>query len=441
MSVFNDLKERLSQKDIKAAVIGLGYVGLPLTVCMGSNGIEVYAFDTDETKLKDLSEGKSYIDGVSSESVRELLLNKKLSPFGDFSKLSEVDFIVICVPTPLDQHYNPDLSYIESTTKTISKYLRPGQIIILESTTYPGTMTDVVNPILEMSGHVYGHDYHLAYSPEREDPGRKTHTTHTIPKIIGADLDEARELTQAFYEIFIEQMVPVSSMAVAEAAKIMENIFRSVNIALVNELKVIFGHMNIDIWEVIEAVKTKPFGYMPFYPGPGLGGHCIPIDPFYLSWKAKEYGINTRFIELAGEINTLMPDYVVQKTIWALNTKEKSLRGSKILILGIAYKKNVDDQRETPAFPIMKALMNGGASLEYYDPHIPEIKPNRHYPELQNLKAIDWKIKDLNKYDAIVIVTDHDKIAYSDLALCDNLIIDTRNAMKKFSKNENIFKA
>lgn len=442
MKIYDSLKESLENRKAIGAVIGLGYVGLPLVNSMCQNGLKVIAIDIDPKKIETLTAGKSYVGAVSDENISRWIDEGKLFPDSNYSRLAEADFIIICVPTPLDEHLSPDLTYVIETTEKIAKYLKKGHVIVLESTTYPGTMTDIVKPVLDKTGFKEGEDYFLAYSPERENPGSTTHSTSTIPKVIGADNPVSLDLAQKYYEIFIDKMVPVSSMAAAEASKITENIFRSVNIALINELKIIYSKMGIDIWEVIEAMKTKPFGYMPFYPGPGLGGHCIPIDPFYLSWKAKEYGINTRFIELAGEINTAMPNYVVQKTIEALNDiKCKALHGASILISGIAYKKNVADQRETPAFPIMKSLIAKGSKIDFYDPYIPEILPNRAFHELVGLKSIDWEPECFNKYDCIIIVTDHDQVEYKEFVKAGVIIIDTRNVYGNDASNKLIFKA
>lgn len=441
MSIFDSLKERIQKKEVKVAVIGLGYVGLPLANAICAKGITTYGIDVDSDKIKKLKSGKSYIDAVQNENVFKWYSQGLLKPETDFSVLKEADFIISCVPTPLKEENIPDLGYVIDTTKEIAKNLRPGHIVVLESTTYPGTSDEVVRPILEESGLIYEKDFHIAYSPERENPGNKDFQTSTIPKIVGADNEQALKLTKLFYEIFIENVVPVNSMAVAEASKIVENVFRSVNIALVNELKVIFDKMGIDVWEVIDAASTKPFGYMPFYPGPGLGGHCIPIDPFYLSWKAEQEGVETRFIELAGEINVSMPNYVLEKTETALKTRlNKDFKDSKVLILGVAYKKNVNDQRETPAFPIISALIEKGTNVDYYDEHIPKIKTNRNFPELTDMNSIDWDNKDLKAYDCVIIVTDHDNIDYSEIVDSGVLVVDTRNVYKNKSFN-NLIKA
>ena len=442
MSVFDNVKQRIASKEVTSAVIGLGYVGLPLAHSMCKKGLQVYGLDIDPQKIEALVDGQSYIDAVPSDAVKQWVSEYKLAPSSDFSTLSSADFIIICVPTPLDSNNEPDLSFVTNTCEEISKYLRAGQTVILESTTYPGTMNDIVHPIFERTGLKEGQDFYLAYSPERENPGSANFSTSTIPKIVGADKPEVLQLVQDYYELFIDAIVPVSSMKVAEASKILENVFRAVNIAMVNELKVIFDHMDIDIWEVIEAAKTKPFGYTPFYPGPGLGGHCIPIDPFYLSWKAKEVGCRTRFIELAGEINTAMPEYVYDKTKEALlETRSMDIKDAKILILGVAYKKNVNDQRETPAFPLMDKLLKNGAVVDYHDPLIPEIKPNRNHPELAGKQSIDWSEQTLQLYDCALIITDHDQFNLGSLAGSDILVVDTRNALAAYKGQPNIIKA
>lgn len=431
MSIVEKLSAKIKNKEVTAAIIGLGYVGLPLAKSMCQKGIHTFGLDIDKTKIDMLNAGRSYIDGVDDKDVKSWNEKGLFHPTEDFSVLTEADFIIICVPTPIDEHRAPDLSFVFNTAERIAVHLREGHVVVLESTTYPGTMNDEVRPVLEKNGLTCDTDFYIAYSPERENPGAKDFSTATIPKVVGADNDLTLGLVTDFYALFIDKVVPVSSMATAEATKIMENLFRSVNIALVNELKMIFDKMGLDIWEIIEAAKTKPFGFTPFYPGPGLGGHCIPIDPYYLSWKAKEVGMPTRFIELAGEINSAMPHYVVDKTMRALNTeKKKALGNSKILVLGIAYKKNVADQRETPALPIMDMLVQQGAEIDFYDPHILEILPSRKHHHLSGKQSIRWDKKTLERYDAFIIVTDHDDVAYKDLLACDGVIVDTRNVFK-----------
>ena len=412
--MYEQLNQKINDKTIQVGIIGLGYVGLPLMHSICKQNIKVTGFDVDDAKVELLNQGKTYLDTVSEQTIASHVNSGHFQATADMSKLHDVDVIIICVPTPLGVHKEPDLSYVTKTTETIAQHMRDNQIIVLESTTYPGTTTEVIKPILERGGKKSGRDFYLAYSPEREDPGNADFETATIPKIIGGDGDEATDISYKFYACFLDKVIKVSSAATAEAVKITENVFRAVNIALVNELKVIYDKMGIDIWEVVDAAKTKPFGYMPFYPGPGLGGHCIPIDPFYLTWKAKEYDINTRFIELAGEINVNMPEYVLNKTAEALNRKkQKSLAGSKIIVSGVAYKKNVNDQRESPAFPLIKMLIKHGATVEFYDPLIPELGTMRNFPEFSDAKSIAWSEAEFSGADAVIIVTDHDAIDYN----------------------------
>ncbi|NCC20880.1 MAG: nucleotide sugar dehydrogenase [Alphaproteobacteria bacterium] len=433
MNLVSEIRSKIETGAIIGGVIGLGYVGLPLVSSMARNGVKAIGFDIDPAKAGMLNSGKSYLETVSDEEISYALEKGLFEATADMSRLKEADFLIICVPTPLDEHKTPDLSYVEDTSRTIATYLRRGHVVSLESTTYPGTMEEVVKPILEQSGLKDAEDFYVIYSPEREDPGNKDFKTHSIPKVVGADQPEALELAMRFYGKFIDTVVPVRNAKTAEAVKITENIFRAVNIALVNELKVIYDRMGIDVWEVIEAAKTKPFGYMPFYPGPGLGGHCIPIDPFYLSWKAQEYDMPTRFIELAGEINISMPRYVLEKTAWALNHHaSKALNGSRLLMLGVAYKKNVNDQRESPAFPLIRLLEEQGARVDFHDPHIPEILPTRHFAELGGRKSVERDSLDIAAYDAVLVVTDHDAIDYALVAESAKLIIDSRNVMARF---------
>ncbi len=434
-----DLKQKIDNKTVVTGIIGLGYVGLPLMHSICRSGGQVIGFDIVPEKAEQLNSGISYLETVPSEIIESYREKDLFEATSDFSKLSDVDVIVICVPTPLTNKKEPDLSYVLSTANTIATNLKKGQMVILESTTYPGTLSGEVKPILEeKTGLTAGKDFYLAFSPEREDPGNPDFETSTIPKIVGADTEKERGLATAFYTNFLQEVVTVSSSATAEAVKLTENIFRAVNIALVNELKVVYEKMGIDIWDVIEGAKTKPFGYMPFYPGPGLGGHCIPIDPFYLTWKAKQHGIDTRFIELAGEINTAMPDYVVLKTIESL---DQDVQDAHILIIGVAYKKNINDQRESPAFVIIEKLEMHGAKVDYYDPHIPKILPSREHTQLSGRTSIDWNAKTLGDYDAVVIVTEHDKVNYQDIADNAQLVIDTRNVMYLFSEKARVVKA
>ena len=434
--MYNDFKNKINDKTITAGVIGLGYVGLPLVHAMCTNGLKVTGFDIDPTKAEKLHNGESYLETVKGEDITAHIDAEKFEATTDFSRLNEPDVLLICVPTPLDENRDPDLSYVENTVADVFKTLRKGQMVVLESTTYPGTSSGVIQPVLEAGGLKSGEDFYLVYSPEREDPGNKNFEMSTTPKVVGADGEQALELACAFYDLFVAKTVPVKDLETAEAVKITENVFRAVNIALVNELKLIYGKMGIDVWDVIEAAKTKPFGYMPFYPGPGLGGHCIPIDPFYLTWRAREFGCATRFIELAGEINTNMPAHVVEQTAKALQEKQgKTLKDSKVMIAGVAYKKNINDQRESPAFPIMKLLMEQGAQVDYNDPHIPEIQPMRHFPQMAGKTSAEGNWAD---YDAVLIITDHDALPYDDILKNSRLVVDTRNALKP---SQNVVKA
>jgi UDP-N-acetyl-D-glucosamine dehydrogenase len=409
-------------------VIGLGYVGLPLLCTACESGFSVIGFDIDRAKVDRLNAGESYISHVRPHTIHALHRTGRLEVTDDFSRIRDADAILLCVPTPLTRNREPDLSYVTRTTETVALYLRPGQLIVLESTSYPGTTRDVMRPILERSGLRSGRDFFLAYSPEREDPGNSTFLTRQIPKVVGADGPEALTLAQALYEQLVASTVPVSSLETAEAVKLTENIFRAVNIALVNELKVVFEAMGIDIWEVIEAAKTKPFGYMPFYPGPGLGGHCIPIDPFYLTWKAREFNIATRFIELAGEINTAMPLRIVDKVAEALSERAaRPLKGARILVMGVGYKKNVDDTRESPALQIMDLLEKRGALVSFHDPLLAEIPVTREHPRLAGRKSIALTTSGLADFDLVLICTDHDAVDYAMLLDCAAVIIDTRN--------------
>ncbi|MEZ5902363.1 MAG: nucleotide sugar dehydrogenase [Alphaproteobacteria bacterium] len=425
-----NLQHKIDNKKVITGIIGLGYVGLPLMNSICCSGRKVLGFDIDTNKIKKLNSGKSYLDTVPEKIISTHRKSRLFEATDDFNRLKDVDVIVICVPTPLGENRDPDLSYVINTTETISKNLRKDQLIILESTTYPGTLSDVVRPILETeTGLKAGVDFYLAFSPEREDPGNPNFETSTIPKVVGADNTQERDAAVSFYQGFLKTVVPVSSSATAEAVKITENIFRAVNIALVNELKVIYDAMGIDIWEVVKAAKTKPFGYMPFYPGPGLGGHCIPIDPFYLTWKAQQIGLSTRFIELAGEINTSMPDYVVDKVEKTLmENKSISIDKSKILILGVAYKKNINDQRESPAFAVMEILSKKKADVSFFDPHVCEVGPMREFPQFSGKKSVCDLEKAIKEADIVLVITDHDKIDYKTVAEIADLIVDTRNA-------------
>lgn len=434
----NDFLTKIKKREIKLGVIGLGYVGLPLVKIFLRKGFTVVGFDIDGRKVALLNQGKSYILHVRGEELKPYLDQGKFRATQDFSELTGVDAILICVPTPLDAHRNPDLTFIIKTTETIAQYLRPGQLVVLESTTYPGTTDEVMLPILERSGLRAGQDFFLAYSPERENPGDKNFSTEKIPKVIGGITRNCLEVAKALYDEVVVRTVPVSSTRVAEATKLLENIFRSVNIAMVNEMKMIFNRLGIDIWEVIEAASTKPFGFMPFYPGPGYGGHCIPVDPFYLTWKAKEVDYPTKFIELAGEINTQMPYYVVDRTIEALNARGKAITKAKILVLGIAYKKDIDDQRESPALKIISLFKKKGARVSYHDPYVPHSFGHREYPDL-DMKSVPLTTRLLKQADAVVIATDHSLFDYDWIAKNSRLVIDTRNAIKK--KRKNVIKA
>ena len=423
---------RIASKNIVVGIIGMGYVGLPLAVAFGGAGIKVLGFDLDAEKAEKLNAGESYIKHITSERVAALRNEQLLEATADMSRLTEPDALLICVPTPLTKHHEPDLSYVVSTTETVAKYFRPGQIVILESTTYPGTTKEVMQPVLERGGLRAGRDFFLAYSPEREDPGNLDFSTSRIPKVVGADDPISRDIANALYGAFVPKTVPVSSSATAEAVKLTENIFRAVNIALVNELKIVYGAMGIDVWEVIEAAKTKPFGFMPFYPGPGLGGHCIPIDPFYLTWKAREYNQHTRFIELAGQINEAMQEHVLRVLAEALDRQQgRGLNGARILVVGVAYKKNVDDIRESPALRLMELIEARGANADFYDPLVAQINETREHPQLNGRASIRWDLSELTRFDAVLITTDHDDIDYAGLANTAKLVIDTRNVCSR----------
>lgn len=412
------------------AVVGLGYVGLPLCLQFARKGHRVLGLDVDENKVQDLNAGRSYISHIPTEEVASFVEQQVLDASSDFLRVEEASAVIICVPTPLSKHREPDLSYILATGRAIAPHLQAGTLVVLESTTYPGTTDTELRQVLEAgSGMKAGEDFHLAFSPEREDPGNPDSHVGRIPKVVGGLTDRCLESAVELYSSALEEVVPVSSCRAAEATKLLENIYRSVNIALVNELKVIYAAMGIDIWEVIEAAKTKPFGYQPFYPGPGLGGHCIPIDPFYLTWKAREYGHRTRFIELAGEINTRMPHRVVGIVGDALNAHKKAINGSRILIVGLAYKPNVGDERESPSFTFLEELSDKGATVDYYDPYVPEICPTREHTEWTGKRSIVWTEQQLRSYDAALISTNHDCIDYQQLAEYLPLVVDTRNAM------------
>lgn len=460
MDYKSQLLSKIHSKSAKIGIIGMGYVGLPLALTFAEKEFKVIGFDIDDRKIPLLNKGESYIKHIDSSRILHQVSGKRFSATSDFSKLLEVDAIIICVPTPLDEHREPDLTYIEESGKEIAKYLREGQLVALESSTYPGTTDEVLLPILEQGisavvgieldeedsigitkRHMkVGEDFFLAFSPEREDPNNPEYTTSTIPKVVGGVTPNCLEVATALYDQVIVNTVPVSSARVAEATKLLENIFRSINIALVNELKMVFDRMDIDVWEVIRAASTKPFGFMEFHPGPGLGGHCIPIDPFYLTWKAREYDINTKFIELAGEINTYQPYYVVEKARDILNQHGKSLSQSRVLIIGAAYKKNTDDLRESPSLKLIEILKSKGAHVEYNDPYIPKLPPTRKYNF--EMTSVELNKQNLNSYDLVLISTDHDAIDYKLIVENSRIIVDTRNVIeRKGLKSKNVFKA
>lgn len=415
--------DKIRDKKAVIGVIGLGYVGLPLNLCFVEKGFRSIGFDIDKNKVDALNEGKSYIKHITSERIAKAKSSSLFESTSDFKRLKECDAILIAVPTPLNKNREPEMEYIVSTCETIFPNLQKGQLVVLESTTYPGTTVEVVVPILEKSGLKVDKDFFVAFSPEREDPNNPNYTTETIPKVVGSTTPDGLAVAEAVYQQIVVRTVPVSSTQAAEATKLVENIFRSVNIALVNELKVTFMKMGIDIWEVIEAAKTKPFGFMPFYPGPGLGGHCIPIDPFYLTWKAREFGVSTRFIELAGEVNTSMPDFVVQRVMEVLNDYGKPVKGSKILLLGLAYKANVDDDRESPSYFLMEKLEAKGAKVDYNDPYVPVIKPTREHPQFVGKKSVEIT----SGYDLILISTAHNAYKGVDFVSLKTPVVDTRN--------------
>jgi UDP-N-acetyl-D-glucosamine dehydrogenase len=432
---FERLMTRLETRVATIGVIGLGYVGLPLARALAAAGNPVVGYDIDPDKGETLNAGRSYIRHIPAEAIGEML-RKGFEATSDISRLSAADAILICVPTPLSRNREPDLSYIVTTAESLAPHLRPGQLVVLESTTYPGTTAEVLKPILERGGLVSEDTLFIAYSPEREDPGNVDFTTSRIPKVVGGDGPKATTAVTALYAQFVERVVPVPDMKTAEAVKLTENIFRSVNIALVNELKLVYDAMGIDIWAVIDAARTKPFGFMPFYPGPGLGGHCIPIDPFYLAWKAREFDVPVRFVELAGEINTAMPRIVVERLAQALDRRHsKGLNGAHILIIGLAYKKNVDDMRESPALQIMELLEARGAAADYHDPLIPTIGPSRRHGLLAGRQSIPLTVEALAGYDAVLIVTDHDGIDWGILVDASKLVVDTRNATRNVARN------
>ncbi len=415
---------------MKIAIIGLGYVGLPLSLQFARSGVPVLGLDIDPAKVIAINAGRSYIKHIESGVLQAQVAAGSFEASTDFSRVKEVQAVILCVPTPLNKNREPDISYIIKSGEAIAPHLTKGVLVVLESTTYPGTTDEDLRAVLEAgSGLKAGRDFHLAFSPEREDPGNPGSQVADIPKVVGGFSQACLEKAVALYLKAVKTVIPVSSCRTAEATKLLENIFRSVNIALVNELKVVYAAMGIDIWEVIQAAKTKPFGFMPFYPGPGLGGHCIPIDPFYLTWKAREFGQNTRFIELAGEINTSMPAYVVDRVAEALNARRKPINGSNILIVGLAYKKNVDDDRESPSYHLMELLKQRGAGVSYYDPHVPVIRPSREHSHWAGQASVAWNRETLASFDVVLIATAHDAIRFKELGEWASCIVDTRNAM------------
>jgi UDP-N-acetyl-D-glucosamine dehydrogenase len=446
MNYKNILLNKIENKTAVIGIIGMGYVGLPLALEFALNEFNVLGFDIDPKKIPLLNSGKSYIKHIEDKKIFQVVKSRKFIATDDFNKLSDVDVIIICVPTPLNENREPDMTFIVKTAQEIQKYIKNGQLITLESTTYPGTTDELLLPLFENPVNsndklVVGENFFLAFSPEREDPNNPDYSTSTIPKVVGGVTQNCLEVACSLYDKIIVRTVKVSSARAAEATKLLENIYRSINIALVNELKMIFDRMEIDIWEVIEAAKTKPFGYHPFYPGPGLGGHCIPIDPFYLSWKAKEYDINTKFIELAGEINTYQPYYVVEKLVEILSVKNRTaLKGAKILIIGAAYKKNIDDMRESPTLKLMEILLKKEADVSYHDPYIPSLPKTRKYNF--EIRSTELTVENIRNNDVILISTDHDSVDYNLIAENASLILDTRNIFGRLGINSpKIYKA
>lgn len=435
--------DRINARSFTIGIIGLGYVGIPLALAAVRAGFPVVGFDIDKVRVEELSKGISSIKHIPSKDTADAVATGRFAATTDFEEIKNVDAIIICVPTPLTRNREPDLSFVENTGRTIAPRLRKGQLVSLESTTYPGTTDEVLRPIFEATGLKSGRDFYLAFSPEREDPGNANYGTTTIPKVVGGDGRDALAIADALYSKLVVKTVPVSSTATAEAVKLTENIFRSVNIALVNELKIIYSAMGIDVWEVIDAAKTKPFGFMPFYPGPGLGGHCIPIDPFYLSWKAREYEISTKFIELAGEINSAMPRLVVEKLAEALDRRSsRGLNGSRILIVGLAYKKNVDDIRESPSLRLIEIIEERGAKVDYYDPYVTVIPMTREHASLAGRQSAPFDAANIANYDAVLVATDHDSVDYQFLVRNAKIVVDARNACARNGAfAENVVKA
>jgi len=444
----NQLLKKIENKTAVIGIIGLGYVGLPLALEYASKGFKTIGFDIDERKIPILNSGKSYIKHIKADKIKKTVTSKKFFATADFTRLPEADAVIICVPTPLNEHREPDITYIENSGKMIAKYLRVGQFVSLESSTYPGTTEEILLPMFENAPitqnskakkFVVGKDFFLAFSPEREDPNNPKYSTATIPKVVGGVTSECLKVAMAIYNQVIVKTVPVSSPRAAEATKLLENIYRSINIALVNELKMVFERMDIDVWEVVDAAATKPFGFQAFYPGPGLGGHCIPIDPFYLTWKAREFEISTKFIELAGEINTFMPYYVVEKAGEVMNKFKKSLNGSKVLILGASYKKDIDDMRESPSLKLIEILREKGAKVDYNDPYVPKLPKTRKYQ--YDMESVELSKKNLAKYDLVLLSTDHTDYNYKFIAASSKVILDTRNAFERAGvKSEKVYK-
>lgn len=438
---YTEYLSSIANRQASICVIGLGYVGIPLLLTLHEKGFNCLGYDVDTSKINKLKAGKSYIKSFSDDQIKSMHEGPSFQCSSDPSILNEADVLLICVPTPLNKNREPDMSYVIQTSRAIAENIRPGQLVILESTTYPGTTYELIKPILEDSGLCVGKSVFLAYSPEREDPGNKNYSTKIIPKVVGADDEQSLQLAVALYEQLVPEVIIVKDSKTAEAVKLTENIFRSVNIALVNELKMVYSKMGIDVWDVIEAAKSKPFGYMPFYPGPGLGGHCIPIDPFYLTWKSREYGITPRFIELSGQVNGVMPDYVIHCSQTALSDiSAKAINGAKILIMGLAYKKNVDDVRESPALVILERLLAMNAKVDYYDPYIDEIEKMRDHPGLEGMTSIQWNESNLKQYDMAIICTNHDCVDYQVLVDHLPIVVDSRNATQGI-KSERIIKA
>lgn len=415
---------------MKTAIVGLGYVGLPLSLQFARSGVTVLGLDIDKSKVDALQNGKSYIRHIASEAVTSAIKSGTFSASTDFSRVKEVDAIIICVPTPLNKNREPDISYIVETGRSIAPHLQKGTLVVLESTTYPGTTDEDLRAVLEEGSKLKaGVDFYLAFSPEREDPGNPDSKVAIIPKVVGGYTPACLEKAKMLYSKAIKTLVPVSSCRAAEATKLLENTFRGVNIALVNELKIVYSAMGIDVWEVINAAKTKPFGFMAFYPGPGLGGHCIPIDPFYLTWKAREYGQQTKFIELAGEVNIAMPGYVINRVAEALNEQSKAVKGSRVLVVGLAYKADVDDERESPSYVLMETLKCRGAEVAYYDPYVPIIRPTREHAQWTGTQSVAWNKETIQSFDLVLIATKHSTVNYTELAEWSHCIVDTRNAM------------